>query len=258
MPFSDQFRRDGFIQFGLSSRRRLTVAQRVLDCDLAAHGPAREASEWAVGRLDRHDAFLDLLNDEAVQTELGLLLDLQRLRPVDRCQIALRTLSDRVKPLHIDGYYPRSRFLTEPLTAIVGVYLNDVLSAMMGNLRVVPGSHLLTARYFRVGHDPHPHPDPTTIGISKLAEQQIVGPAGTVIVFHSLLWHTNAANLSHSHIRKAVFFRLFHENLRVDDIHSGIEAMRDPWRDWRVRVDAQAADSPVSNSQVPDPSSSPE
>lgn len=237
-PDGDQlarrFLRDGYVQLQLADTRRLRDAQTVLEDDFRTHGPPRESPEWGAGRIDQSEAFLRLLDDAALQEALTRLIDWSLVRDVRTCQIALRAYETRVRPLHIDGYFPNSQFLTQPLTGIVAVYLSDVPEPNMGNLRVVPGSHTLTGRYFSRGIHPHAHPDAAAVGVADLPEVQICGPAGTAVIQHALVWHNSSLNLNPDFVREALFFRFFHERI-VGDVESGIEAMRNPWRDWAVR-----------------------
>lgn len=175
----------------------------------------------------------DLLNRTPAFRLAESVIGEGKLKEVKAGQIALRfpVLADppRKPGPHLDGMYSPTNGVPEGtisnFTALVGVLLSDLPDINSGNFTVWPGTHLQYEQYFREhgpesllnGMPPIKMPEPV----------QITGKAGDIVLCHYQLAHGIAPNVS-PHIRYAIFFRLTHEEHRLD----WKAPMLDLWLHW--------------------------
>lgn len=177
-------------------------------------------------------AITDLYNSSPLSGVVGSLVGPDRVRPIGSGQIALRfPATGQPGPLvpHIDGmYYPSNGVppgTIASFTALVGIFLSDILHEDMGNFTVWPGSHQVLERYFR-SHGPRSLLDgfpPIDIG----SPEQVTARAGDAILCHYQLAHGIAPNTS-PFIRYGVYFRISH----ADHEARKWECMTDIWTEW--------------------------
>jgi hypothetical protein len=149
-------------------------------------------------------------------------------------QIAIRfPIMDREPPAfgcHIDGLH-RPGFNSIPcgvvrsFTALVMVFLSDVLAECQGNFTVWPRSHRLMEQHVRSCGV-----DALLGGMPRLCfgpPLQMLGRKGDAVIANYLLAHAAAPNLS-PHPRYAVFFRIRH----IDHASHRPDAFRDAWFEW--------------------------
>lgn len=178
----------------------------------------------------------DLFNRSSLFDTLQSMLGEGNLLPVRHGQIALRFpgfgRQDAAKVHgHLDGIgtdtngIPKGQFIRN-FTALVTVYLADVLKPWQGNFTVWPGSHTVAEAFFKSAS-----PEELRKGMPDLALTrepiQICGHAGDVCISHHQLVHAAAPNHGPD-IRYAVIFRAAHK-----DVESfGTAAMTDIWHEW--------------------------
>jgi hypothetical protein len=148
-------------------------------------------------------------------------------------QIALRFPVMKDPPpkvgYHLDGFPTPTNGVPAGtignFTALVGMYLSDVLEENSGNFTVWPGSHRATEKYFQ-----EHGPDSFLEGFPKIElpqPVQITGKAGDVIFCHYQVAHGIAPNVS-PNVRYGIFFRVKHHahNSHPKDTLANI------WMDW--------------------------
>jgi hypothetical protein len=91
---------------------------------------------------------------------------------------------------------------------LVGVLMSDQATENSGNLWVWPGTHALTAAYFRE-HGPEAIVSCESVPPIELPEPtQILGKAGDVVFAHYLLNHNSGGNYESTETRRCVYYRL--------------------------------------------------
>lgn len=204
-----------------------------------------------VPEVRRADDIMHLLNGSGLADTIAEHILPDGVQPVRTSQIALRFPGED-KPVvpHVDGLLAapfsatsaRAPLTVRPqaqldeqtaqrrlhtFTALVGVYLSDVVAADAGNLVVWPGSHDAVSAFYRErgpnglfdGMPPVEHIQPVALKAQ----------AGDVIIANYSLAHAIAPNRS-PHIRYAVYFRLYahqHEE-------RAWECLVNPWLEWAV------------------------
>jgi ectoine hydroxylase-related dioxygenase (phytanoyl-CoA dioxygenase family) len=157
----------------------------------------------------------------AYGSELATVMGVDSDLVCNSAQIALRFPGDRTETQgwHVDGIPTEGNGVpaadwTSECGAILGIYLSDVIHPNEGALVVSPGSHQQVETFakqygwnvLRRGVLP---PGSTTVG----AETEILGRAGTAMLFHPWLVHRVLPNLGR-HIRYAVYFRYYRKESR--------------------------------------------
>jgi hypothetical protein len=227
---------DGYVHLpGVVPRGLVDDALRAINGSLGAEGMPKEALPTFRARtytpeLVDSPAIRNLYALTALPALVESAIGDGKVRPPPQGQIALRFPAPGTPAVpHIDGVYtPENGVPAGTLwhfTALVGVFLSDVLEPDRGNFTVWPGSHhLLEAHVRRHG--------PASIS-SSFPElplppaRPIVARAGDAVLAHYQLAHGIAPNLG-PHVRYAVFFRLFH----VEHDARGTAALADVWREW--------------------------
>jgi hypothetical protein len=222
---------------GIVPAERVRAALRAINASLGGVGipPDRLVQFRAQSfcpELQQDPVVVDLYQATAVREVAESLIGPGRIRPVRGAQIALRfpTLEAPRPPVpHLDGMHTPTNGVPEGtianFTALVGVFLSDVLAPDSGNFTVWPGSHLLYAQYFR-----EHGPESLLRGMPPVelpAPRQVLARAGDAVICHYLLGHGVASNAS-PFVRYAVFFRLSH----VDHDAMKWTSMTDPWLEW--------------------------
>lgn len=119
-------------------------------------------------------------------------------------------------------------------TAVVGVFLSDVLQVGSGNLIVYPGTHVENAEVFKAkgvewifNKDGH-HYQPLDLDPNRALP--LMARAGDIVLMHYNLAHSIFANYSPL-TRYAVYYRLI-----SDKVHSRpqYESVKDLWIDWNL------------------------
>jgi hypothetical protein len=228
-----RLRRQGFVQLrGVVPRARVEAALRLINRSLGEQGlpPERLAEMRArtyCPELVSAPEILDLFFATPVRPLVEATIGAVR-SPVEG-QIALRFPQpepDRAPIPHIDGISsPENGVPAGTLyhfTALLGVFLSDVVGPRAGNLVVWPRSHEVVTEQLR-RHGPR-----SIIGGLPPLEwgppQPLEGRAGDVVLAHYAVAHGVARNLG-PHVRYAVFFRLFH-------VAHDERALTEPWREW--------------------------
>jgi len=120
---------------------------------------------------------------------------------------------------------------------LIGVLLSDVLEPMSGELALYPGSHEALAKWFQHSENVE---SVRQFGVTSLPHNKTddlferlpvhcTGRAGDVFFLNHMTAHFVAPN-TRPDVRYAVYFRLSN----ADFVQGDIEAMVNPWRDWRV------------------------
>ena len=115
---------------------------------------------------------------------------------------------------HIDGLSP-----PEPtgrpgtFTLLAGVFLTDQTVVNTGNLWVWPGSHLLSAAYFREHGPDQLLPSVPYPPVALPDARPVMGRAGDLLLAHYLLGHNMGGNMSPA-MREVIYFRLRREGHR--------------------------------------------
>lgn len=106
-------------------------------------------------------------------------------------------LGTGAQPLHEDwnDYKQDGSFRTpgDPFYVVNSLWMLDDFTADNGATRVVPGTHKMRAPRFYLDDPLAEHPD----------QLSVTGPAGTVVVFNSHLWHGGTNNTS-GRVRRAL------------------------------------------------------
>jgi len=106
------------------------------------------------------------------------------------------------------------------------VALSDVSADWNGNFSVWPGTHHEYERYFREhGVSRMLEGTPTLERLPEPVQTRV--RAGDVILAHYQLGHGAAPNLG-SHVRYAIFFRLYHRDHDAD----AMDVLANIWRDY--------------------------
>jgi ectoine hydroxylase len=118
---------------------------------------------------------------------------------------------------HQDGHDSAYRNLgpTIPLLQLkVGYYLTDMNGGGRGNLCVAPGSH-------KTAH----HPDPADTRRTDLfpGAQEIRAPAGSAILFHNALWHSQGPWTQDDGARIMLYYAYEHPWMLASQEHWGYE-----------------------------------
>lgn len=159
-----------------------------------------------------------LLFDSPALAVVESLIAPGKLEAPDHVQVALNIPPFLHRPggPHMDGLTPLDPSgRPGTFTMLAGIFLTDQESEDAGNLWVWPGSHNLSAAYFRE-HGPEailslpigPYPP-----VDLPEPRQVVGRAGDLLLAHYLLGHNIGGNMS-EHRREAVYFRLRREGHR--------------------------------------------
>jgi hypothetical protein len=231
-----RLRRDGYLLArGAVPQERVAAALRIINRSLGEEGLPRERLREMRARtycpeLISSPAILDLFSATGarrlVESAVGPVLT------PSEGQIALRF--PQAEPLpppvpHIDGIPSADNGVTAGtlyhFTALLGVFLSDVLTPEAGNFTVWPGSHETMAAHFRA-HGP----DSVIGGFPRIAlpePRPLTGHAGDVVLAHYALAHAVAGNAS-PHVRYAVFFRIFHQG----HASAGTRPLTEPWVEW--------------------------
>jgi len=229
---------DGFVALpGIVPQERVDAAPRAINASLGERGmapddlPTLRARSYAP-EVQGTAAITELLTATPLWEVAESAIGAGKIRPATSGQIALRFPSmdpARAAHPHIDGMYSPTNGVPKGeirnFTALVGVFLSDVLSDNAGNLSVWPGTHALHAEYFRrEGSQALLNGMPQ---VTLPAPLQVKARAGDAILAHYTLAHGITGNES-PHIRYAIFFRLTH----VDHDTMKWESMTDIWREW--------------------------
>lgn len=222
---------------GVVPAEKVAAALRVINAALGAHGadPAQldiyRSRSW-VPEVTGDPAIVALLTETPLWSLAESAIGAGLIEPVDNGQIAMRfpsTAPAGTPHAHIDGMYTPTNGVTEGqisnFTALVGVYLSDVLTPDAGNFVVWPGTHRIYADYFAregaqallKGMPPVEIGDPV----------QTTPNAGDAVLSHYQIGHGIASNVS-PHIRYGIYFRL--KRVGHDQIRH--EVMTDLWREW--------------------------
>jgi hypothetical protein len=111
---------------------------------------------------------------------------------------------------HVDGIpIEDSQKDVTTFSLLVGVFLHDIDEDLFGNLTVYPGSHNALAAYINsLGG-----PTMLKTNVIKRAQApvegpvQVKGPRGSVVIFHGLMAHAIAPNIS-PNIRYVIYYRI--------------------------------------------------
>lgn len=184
--------------------------------------------------LKETDVITDLLNKTPALGLAESLIGPGKVKRVVGGQIGIRfpVMRDPIpspRP-HLDGMpSPNNGVAPGTLgnfTMLVGVMLNDLPVAGMGNFTVWPGTHRLFETYFR-----EHGPEDLQHGMPKIEYPQpapVTGQAGDVVLVHYQTAHGASPNGS-PHPRYMVFFRLRHVGRESGWSR---EAMIDIWQEW--------------------------
>lgn len=229
---------DGYVALpGIVPEEKVNAALRAINASLGDRGmalddlPILRARSYAP-EIQATPAITDLLTASPLWEIAESVIGAGKIQPATRGQIALRFPSmdaARVPHPHIDGMYSPTNGVPKGeirnFTALIGVFLSDVLSDNAGNFTVWPGTHELNAEYFRrEGSQALLNGMPQ---VALPAPMQVKAHAGDAVIAHYTLSHGIAGNVS-PHIRYAIFFRLTH----VDHDTMKWESMTDIWREW--------------------------
>jgi len=220
-----QFARDGyFVLEGALSKEEVGRLVREVD-RLYAREVMQSSDPNPTRRLDlkkvveEGDAFVDLIDHPAT---FDILLDL--LGPYIQLGISIITVHppnpDYRGFLHVDGGPAMQRIRVSesswPLQVKIIYFLTDVPAPDMGNILVVPGSHLR----------PYPEGEGNKLGelpADTPGAVQTCARAGDAIFFTHSLWHggaQNASTVSRKNVQygyNQIFFRLYsNEQTPVD------------------------------------------
>ena len=228
----------GFVKLpGIVPQELVNTARRAINASLGSQGidPARLTTFRAQSycpELQRDPAITNLLTTSPAWSLAESAIGRGKIKPVKGGQIALRfpTMESPADPRpHLDGMYTPTNGVPEGtianFTALVGVFLSDVIQEFAGNFTVWPATHRLYETYFRE-HGPQSLLDGMP-PVELPAPQQVTARAGDAVLCHYQLAHGIAGNGS-PNIRYAIFFRLHHVD--HDELHW--ECMTDIWREW--------------------------
>jgi hypothetical protein len=164
------------------------------------------------------DALCALLFGTAALQAAESLIEPGRFEAPDHVQVALNIPPFVHRPggPHLDGLTPLDPSgRPGTFTLLAGIFLTDQTRENAGNLWVWPGSHRLSAAYFRE-HGPEailslpigPYPP-----VDLPEPCQVLGRAGDVLFAHYMLGHNIGGNTSDT-TRECVYFRMRREGHR--------------------------------------------
>jgi ectoine hydroxylase len=116
---------------------------------------------------------------------------------------------------HQDGHDNAFRNLGQPIPLLqlkVGYYLTDMTEGGRGNLCVIPGSHRSAAV-----------PDPADLRRTELfpGAMQVCAPAGSAILFHNALWHSQGPWTRNEGARIMLYYAYEHPWMIASQEHWG-------------------------------------
>jgi hypothetical protein len=231
-----RLRRDGYVLArGAVPQERVAAALRIINRSLGEQGlppdrlremRARTYCPELIAAPEILDLFSATGARRLVESTVG------PVQTPSQGQIALRFPQPEPLPMavpHIDGIPSADNGVTPGtlyhFTALLGVFLSDVLTPQAGNFTVWPGAHEAMAAHFRA-HGP----DSVIGGFPRIRlppPRPLTGHAGDVVLAHYALPHCVSGNAG-PNVRYAVFFRIFHQ----DHASAGTRPLTDPWLEW--------------------------
>ena len=223
----DRFARNGFVVLRDAVDPRIvadartavaeTVPEDLSDFEALVAGPERR-NYW--GDLDDTEPF-GRLNRRLFSLAESLGGEETLRPPGEFAQVAVRYpdgefASDAARPTtvadgnpHVDGFESDGTF--RPFTLGATTYLSDV-NPRGGGLTVWPGSHLRVADFFAENEVGDFSNDDAASLVGDAEPFEVVGEAGTVVLWHSLLVHTGGIHLGRRP-RVASFGRFVREDV---------------------------------------------
>ena len=183
----DQLDQDGYVALpGILSPARIEFFRLRFDELLAQEGEAaglemhqEKGTERLANLIDKDIMFQIAITDPRVLAGVAHVLDGDLKLSALNCRFALP--GEGLQGLHADWGNP----ISDQFQVCNSIWLLDDFTAENGPTRVVPGSHRFKQGVGDVMADATaPHPD----------EKLVLGPAGTVVVFNSHLWHGGTLN----------------------------------------------------------------
>ena len=201
---------------GVLDEAQIAHFTRIVDelaaADRAAHGAEANASVEIRNAIARSDELLPLLDWPATFPLMAQILGWNIQLTTSHIFVRMPTpqAENTFKAIgwHADGpvpHFPTVNGVSPRLYAKIGYFLTDLSRPDMGNLRVVPGSHLSAAK---------PEDDPAT-GEPKGAIQVLVRP-GDAVFFEQRTWHAVGPNYA-GHPRKNVYIGYCYRYLKAID-----------------------------------------
>lgn len=201
------------------------------------------ARAWVAqkSKVQRTKTLLDLVNTGNLQEWLSskVFTGTSKLAKLQKCQVAFRFPGERAvldkvpkdwyEDWHIDNFVQERKYQPKEYTLNIGIYLSDNLTENCGNFTVFPGMHHRVEKFSQLKggleyFKKHQLGEMQT-ALKLQKPHQITASKGSVILFHRLLPHTTAPNVSKV-TREIVWYRA-----SVKD-HDGAKYFEDMWRGW--------------------------
>ena len=208
----DEFERDGFLVLrGVLDANQIAHFTHVVDC--LAHVERGDDQTQTVeirNAIARDDALLPLLDYgktfPLVADILGWNIQLTTSHVFVRPPTPRETTNFKAISWHADGPNPQFPVVGEMrprMYAKVGFFLTDLSAPDMGNLRVVPGSHLKLKPEFDEQGEP-------------VGAIQVLTSPGDAVIFEQRTWHAVGPNYA-AHARKNIYFGYCYRWLKAID-----------------------------------------
>lgn len=218
--------------------RRLDVRQRDGNWIVRKIQPINDLSAYlsAVSEDARLlDPMRQLMDDEPILMEEKL--NYKQPLPAPPPHMTARDADDRF-PVHSDWAYYRAQ--NYPQDILSSAITMDACTADSGPIRVWPGTHKEHLEHYQMDNGLQVRPEL----VDFAGGQDVLAPAGSVLLFHALLIHNSVANVS-GRPRRLMIYSHFPERADIaHDIRNGPTRLREsPWehRYLRMRVAGQAA-----------------
>lgn len=244
MPLTEQqkadFIRDGYVHLpGIIPQPIVETALRAINHKIGLGIPQDQLRTWTAQSffpdINRTPVIGNLVNESPLPAVLEDLLGEGNVPPLSGGQLALRFPREpgteaRPPIPHIDGLATETNGVPKgtlsSFTALIGIFLTDVVRDDAGNFTVWPGSHRKMETYFRE-HGIAELLDGHTPKLDYGTPIQINAKAGDAVLAHYQLLHGVAHNVS-PWPRFAVFFRVKHP---MHNEHR-LECLTDLWKEW--------------------------
>lgn len=245
MPLSPaqkaDFLRDGFVHLpAFVPAELIDAAVRAINFNIGQGVPADQLPIWRsqswFPELKSQPVITDLFNASGLRDTLESLMGPGNVALAKGGQLALRfpaaPSSEVRRPHgHIDGIYSPNNGVTPgtlaSFSALVGVFLTDVVQPNAGNFAVWPGSHLKMQDYFREHGTDIITQQNKIPPIERGEPIQLEVKAGDAVIAHYQLLHGAVGNWA-PRPRFTTFFRVMHP----DHQSHKLECLCDLWREW--------------------------
>ncbi len=218
--------------------RRLDIRQRDGTWTVRKIQPINDLSAYlaAVSEDPRLlDPMRQLMDDEPILMEEKL--NYKQPLPAPPPNMTAREADDRF-PVHSDWAYYRAQ--NYPQDILSSAITMDACTADSGPIRVWPGTHKEHLEHYQMDNGLQVRPELVDFN----GGQDVLAPAGSVLLFHALLIHNSVANAS-GRPRRLMIYSHFPERAGIaHDIRNGPTRLREsPWEHQylRMRVAGQAA-----------------